>query len=99
MERRYQDVDRLNADKRNNESAQSIDEQIAAKKRGGRHRPVTDATQSERDQRNDNQSVEDDRREHSRLSVMKMHNVQRRQYWEYTCKHCRNNGEVLRYVI
>ena len=61
------DVDELDADEGGDDAADAVDEQVAAQQRGGGHGPVADAAQGERDERDDDERVEDDGREDGRL--------------------------------
>src|SRR5262245_36923918 len=62
-----QEVDRLDADERNDDAADTIDQEVAAKQRSGADRAVTHTFERQRDQRDDDQRVDDDRRENRAL--------------------------------
>ena len=57
------EVDDLDADERHDEAAEAVDQKVAAQQRGRADRPVGDALQRQRDQRDDDQRVEDDGRQ------------------------------------
>ena len=57
------EVDGLDADERNDDAAEAVDQQVAPQQRAGADRPIGDALQRQRDQRDDDQRVEDDRRQ------------------------------------
>src|SRR6516162_11929465 len=56
------EVDELDPDERDDQSADAVDQQVPAEQRLGRGRPVPYAAQRQRDQRHDDQRVEDDGR-------------------------------------
>src|SRR5438552_18309750 len=58
---RQQHIDQLDSDKWSNDSPDAIEQQVAAKKRGRSDRPIPHASESQWNQRNDNQGVENDR--------------------------------------
>src|ERR1700722_6530541 len=60
---RERHVDRLDADERNDDASHAVDQQISAQERGGAERPVFHSLQSERDQQDDDQRVENHRRQ------------------------------------
>ena len=53
-------VDQLDSDKRNDETAEAVDEQVALQDRERAHRFVSDATQRQRNKRDDDERVEND---------------------------------------
>src|SRR6516164_5172566 len=55
-------VDQLDADERHDDSAQAIDPDIAAQHRGSTRRPIAHPAQRQRNQRHDDQRIEDNRR-------------------------------------
>ena len=69
MQSRDDEVDELDGDERRDDAAQPVDQQIAAKQRGGADGTILDAPQRQRDQRDDDQGVEDDRRQYRRLAA------------------------------
>ena len=56
-------VDQLDPDERQDHAAEPVDEQVAPQQRRGADRAVLDALERERDERGDDQRVEDDRRD------------------------------------
>jgi hypothetical protein len=63
MEGGDDEVDRFDADERQDEAAQPVNQEIAPQQRRGADRPVGDAPQSQGNQGDDDERVEDDRRE------------------------------------
>src|SRR6516162_6070909 len=61
------EVDGLDSDERDDQPADAVDPQVPAEQRRGGGRPVANAAQRERNQRDDDQRVEDDRRSDRRL--------------------------------
>ena len=53
-------VDQLDSDKRNDETAEAVDEQVALQDGERAHRFVSDAAQRQRNQRDDDERVEND---------------------------------------
>ena len=60
VKRGNDEVDRLDADKWDEHTAEAINEQVAGEYRGGADWPVLHAAQRQRNQRDDDQGVEDD---------------------------------------
>ena len=56
MERSDDQVDQFDADKRNNEAAEAVDEEVALQNRQRAHWLVSDAAQCQRDQRDDDRA-------------------------------------------
>ena len=56
-------VDHLDADERHDDPADAIDQQVALEELGGGNRPAPHALQCQRNQRDDDDRVEDDGRE------------------------------------
>src|SRR6266851_2105651 len=94
-----QHVNKLDPDEWNNHSAYAIDPKIVAQQDCSTHWAVFDTAQCQRDQGDDNQSIEDHRRQNGGLRCLQMHDVQRIENWECTCEHCRNDCEILSNVI
>src|SRR5215204_2118085 len=94
-------VDELDTDERHDDSAQTVNQKVTPEQRRGGHRPVLDATQRERDERDDDERVEDDGRQNRRLRRPQSHDVQRVQHGERcdAAEHGRDDGEVLRHVV
>ena len=57
MERSDDQVDQFDADKRNDEAAEAIDEEVALQNRQRAHWLVSNTAQRQRDQRDDDQRV------------------------------------------
>src|SRR4029079_6593586 len=74
---RDQEVDGLDADEWNEDAAKPVDQEIAAEQRAGADRPISEGLKRHRDERNDDQRIEDDRREDRALRGCEMHHVQR----------------------
>jgi hypothetical protein len=55
------EVDRFDADKRDDYAAKAVDQQIAPQQRAGADRTVGNAFERQRNQRDDDQRVKDDR--------------------------------------
>ena len=53
-------IDQLDSDKRNDETAEAVDQQVALQNRERAHRFVSDAAQRQRNQRDDDERVEND---------------------------------------
>src|SRR5690242_18871499 len=60
-DRRDDHVDDLDPDERHEDAAQAVDQQVTAQQVGGADRAVLDPLQGQRNQRYDDQGVEDDR--------------------------------------
>src|SRR5580700_9867037 len=76
MQGRNNEVDGLDAEKRNQDAADAVDQQIATQQWARPDGPVRDALQRQRNQSNDDQGVEDDRRQDGALRRLQMHDVQ-----------------------
>ncbi|GCC46831.1 hypothetical protein chiPu_0030700, partial [Chiloscyllium punctatum] len=93
------EVDRLDADERNDDATQAIDHQVAAEQRAGADRAILDALQRQRDQRDDDQRVEDDRRQDRALRAGQVHDVEHLELRVEREEHRRNDGKILRDVV
>ena len=62
VKRGDQQIQRLDADERDDDAADAVDQQVALQQLSGADCAVLDAAQGQRDQRDDDQGVEDDRR-------------------------------------
>src|SRR6478752_7956024 len=91
------EVDRLDADERNDDAADAVDQQVASQQRTRADRPITDALERQRDERDDDQRVEDDGGEDRALRRRQVHDVERLQLWIERNEHRRDDGEVLRH--
>src|SRR5271154_1997954 len=75
MQRGDHDVDGLDADERNNHAAETVDEKIAGQNRGRADRTILHTAQRERNQRDDDQRIEEDGRQNRALRRRQMHHV------------------------
>src|SRR6202167_4379777 len=76
MERGDHDVDSLDADEWNNHAAEAVNEKIAGQNCGRTDRTVRHAAQRQRNQRDDDQRVENNRRQDRALRRRQMHHVE-----------------------
>ena len=60
-------VDQLNADKRDHDAPSSVDQKVSSQQRTGADGTIGDAFQGQRNQPDDDQCVEDDRRQDGTL--------------------------------
>src|SRR5215472_7460952 len=70
-----EDVDQLDTDERYDDPADTIEQQVATQDRRRTNRPVGDTAQRQRDQRDNDQRVEDDCRQNSALWRLQPHHV------------------------
>ena len=70
MQGRDQEVDGLDADERDDDAAEAVDEEVPAQELRGADRAVGDPLQGERNERDDDQRVEDDRRQDRALRAV-----------------------------
>src|SRR5665213_2288128 len=77
MEEVDEHIDGLDADEGNENASQAVDEQVAAENRGSAERLVDDAPQGQRDQRDDDQGVENDRAQDRAEGRGQVHDVER----------------------
>src|SRR5262249_32109312 len=96
---RDREVDGLDADERNDDAAYAVDQQVTAQQRPGADRAVGDALQRQRDQRDDDQRVEDDGRQDGALRARQAHDVERLQLRIERHEHGRDDGEIFRHVV
>ena len=92
-------VDRFDADEGQNEAADAIDKQISSEKRCRPHRPVGDSFQGERDQRNDDQRIEDDGRQNRRLRRRQSHHVQCAEFRISSDEQRRQDRKIFRDIV
>src|ERR1700685_1403550 len=76
MQRGDHDVDSLDADERNNHAAEAVDNKIASQNRGGADRTVRHPAERQRNQRDDDQRVENYSRQNRALRRRQMHHVE-----------------------
>src|ERR1019366_3246755 len=72
-----EDVDELDPDKRNHDAAEAVEEEVAAQDGGGADRTVSHSAQGERDKRDDDERVENDRAEDGAQRRSEVHDVER----------------------
>ena len=94
-----QDVDHLDADKGNDDAAEPIDQQIAPEQRTRADGPIGDALQGKRNERDDDQRIEDDRRQDGALRRRQIHNVERLELRVEGEEQRRDDGEIFRHVV
>src|SRR6201991_3039408 len=70
-----QHVDELDAYERHDHAAQAVHKQVAAKQRGGAQGAISHALQRQRDEEDDDQRVEDHRRQDRALRRGQVHHV------------------------
>src|SRR4029077_13007221 len=73
------EVDRLDADERDDHAAAAVDPQVAPQQWAGPDRAIAHAFERQRNERDDDQRVEDDRRENGALRRRQPHDVERLQ--------------------
>src|ERR1700755_3442969 len=88
------EVDRLDADERDDDAADAVDEKVTAQQRAGADGAVGDAFQRQRDQRDNDERVEDDRRQNRALRAREIHDVQRLQLRIESEEDRRDDGEI-----
>src|SRR5262245_26267364 len=72
MQRDHDDVDQLDTDERNDDAAESPDEEVAPQERIGAERLVCDAAEGDRNQQRDDDGIEDDGGEDRRRRGMQV---------------------------
>src|ERR1700683_5651616 len=77
MQDRDHEIDGLDADKRNDHAADSVDQKIAQKQRTGTDRSVAHTLQRKRNERDDDQRVENDCRKDGAFRRFQLHDVER----------------------
>src|SRR5687768_4324192 len=75
-EKNEHDINELDTDERHHEPAESVDPEISAENRGRPGRPIPDAAKGERNERDDDQRIENHAREYGRLRRMQSHDVE-----------------------
>src|SRR5215472_1196288 len=73
----HEHVDELDADERDDNAAKAVDQKIAPQDAGGTHWTIGHAPQCQRNERDDDERVEDDRREDGALRSRQVHDVER----------------------
>ncbi len=92
-------VDEPDAGERHQNAAQTVDEDVAAQQGAGAHRAIFHAAQGERHERDDDERVKDDGREHGGLRRVQAHNIEAAQHRISGHKHGRDDGEVFGHVV
>ncbi len=92
-------INDLDADERNNDAAEAVDQKIARQQCACADRLISNALQRKRDQRDNDECVEDDRREDRALWGCKPHDVERAKLRIKGEKHRGNDCKVLGNVI
>src|SRR5271168_3898777 len=92
-------VNQFDPDKRRDNSAQPVHQQVPPQQCLRAQRTVFHPAQSQRHQRNNNQRVENHRRKYRRVRILQSHHVQNLQLRESRCEHRRNNREIFRHII
>src|SRR5271163_3192490 len=92
-------VNQFDPDKRRDNSAQPVHQQVPPQQCLRAQRTVFHPAQSQRHQRNNNQRVENHRRKNRRVRILQSHHVQNLQLRESRCEHRRNNREIFRHII
>src|ERR1700677_1842574 len=93
------DVDGLDTDEGHDDTAETVDQEVAAENRGSTEGAILNAAQGERNQRHDDQGVEDDRGKNCALRCREMHDVKALQFRIAEDEHRGNNREVFGDVI
>src|SRR5450432_4657330 len=74
-----EEIDDLDAHERHDETAESVDQQVPAENHGRRRGAILDAAQRERNERDDDERVENHAREDRGLRRVQAHDVERLQ--------------------
>ena len=99
MERSNDEIDELDADERHDDATEAIDEQVALQDGEGAHRFVGHAAQGQRNQRDDDERVENDGAEDGAGGTVQVHDVERRDGREGRHQHGGNNREIFRHIV
>src|ERR1700722_20932981 len=70
-----QQIDELYADERGDHAAHAVDQEVSPQDGGRAHRLELDAAQRQRDEYDDDDGVEDDRRQDGRMGIVQSHDV------------------------
>src|ERR1700737_1492987 len=92
-------VNQLDANERNDDSAQAVDQQVVTQQRGGAHGAVLYACQSQRNQGDDDQGIENYGRQYRRARSLEVHDVERVEHRESPRKHRWNDSEILAHTF
>lgn len=99
MERGNDEIDELDADERHDDAAEAIDEEVALQDCQGAHRLVGDAAQGQRNQRDNDEGVENDGAKNGAGGTVKVHDVERSDGGEGGHQHGGNDGEIFRNIV
>jgi len=99
MKRSDDQIDQFDPDKRHDETAETVDEQVALQDGERAHRFVSDAAQRQRNQRDDDEGIENDGAQDGAGRGVQMHDVERRNGGKRAHQHRGNNREVFRYIV
>src|SRR5580698_1633428 len=99
VQRHDDEVDQLDEDKGGDDPTDAVNEDVAAQDGLRTRWPPLDTAEGERNQGDDDQRVEDDRREHSALRTVELHDVQGLELRVDHHEQRRNDGEVLGHVV
>src|SRR6202050_2107773 len=99
VQRDEDQVDELDEDERDDDAAHAVDPHVPPQDGGRARGTELDAPQCQRDQRHDDERVEDDGREHGTLWAMQLHDVQRVELRVGGDEQGRATGEVLSHVV
>ena len=78
VKRSDDDIDQFDADERNDDAAEAVDQQVALQNGERAHRFVSDAAQRQRNQCDDNERVKNDGAEDRAGGCAQVHDVERR---------------------
>src|SRR6267142_3081034 len=99
MHKCNQDIDEFYSDKWRDYATQTIDEQVPTEQSGGAYGPVPDAAKRQGNKRDDDQRIENNRRQDRRLRRREAHDIEYVELRKRSGKHGGNNGEIFCYVI
>src|SRR6202034_3408527 len=95
VDRREEHVDQLDEDERGDDPADAVDEDIAPEDGGGTGGSPLDPAQRQRDEGNDDERIENDRREHGGRLVVQFQDIERLELRVGRHEHDRDDGEIL----
>src|SRR5216684_2783777 len=96
---RQQYVDELDSDKRRDDSTHAIDQQVAAQQGRRTQWTIPHAAESERNQGDDDQSIENHSGKNCRLRCAEMHYIQNAEHRKGSGEHRGDDGEVLGHIV
>ena len=92
-------IDQFDPDKRNDETAEAVDQQVALQNGERAHRFVSHAAQRQRNKCDDDERVENDGAEDRAGGGAQVHDVERRDLGKCRHQHRRDDCEVFRDVV